>query len=222
MCVNQLCGVRAAEPAAEHDYVISFSNHSEHRDHKEHEGFYGFAFVRSSLWSQGVQIRKLTELDIDEFWELRLRALKDNPEAFGGTYEETVARGKEAMLWRLGQSGDSFTLGAFDEGMMGTVRFHREDGLKEKHKGYVFGMYVAPEARGQGVGKALMQELITQARTLEGVEQLHLAVVTSNDTAYNLYRSLGFEEYGIAPQALKQDGQYWKERLMVLRLRNEI
>jgi len=167
-----------------------------------------------------VQIRKLTEQDIDVFWELRLRALRDNPEAFGSTYEETLARGKEAMLWRLSQAGDSFTLGAFDDGMVGTVRFHREEGLKEKHKGYVFGMYVEPEVRGRGIGKALMQELIAQSRTLEGLEQLLLGVVTINDTAHNLYRSLGFEEYGIEPRALKQDEQYWDERLMVLDLRD--
>lgn len=73
-------------------------------------------------------VRKLTERDLDAYWGLRLRALLDNPEAFGATYEETVARGKERMRGRLRPSGDSFTLGAFeDETLVGTVRFHRED-----------------------------------------------------------------------------------------------
>ncbi len=29
---------------------------------------------------------------------MRLQALRDNPEAFGSTYEETVARGKEVFI----------------------------------------------------------------------------------------------------------------------------
>ena len=51
-------------------------------------------------------VRKLTEDDLDAFWDLRLRALKDDPEAFGSTYEETVARGKEPMLQRMGVGQD--------------------------------------------------------------------------------------------------------------------
>jgi hypothetical protein len=43
-------------------------------------------------------VRKLTEYDLDALWMMRLQALRDNPEAFSSTYEETVARGKEIFL----------------------------------------------------------------------------------------------------------------------------
>ena len=163
-------------------------------------------------------VRKLTANDLDAFWDLRLRALKDDPEAFGSTYEETVARGKESMLQRMGvgNGDDVFSLGAFEDTLIGTVGFGRGEGLKERHTGFVFGMYVVPERRGQGAGKALVQALIAQARQLEGLEQLTLAVVTTNQAAVRLYLSLGFEIYGTAPRALKQHGQYWDEHLMVL------
>jgi ribosomal protein S18 acetylase RimI-like enzyme len=166
-------------------------------------------------------VRTLTEQDLDAYWHLRLRALRDNPEAFGSTYEETLVRGKESMLGRLSSAGDSFTLGSFDDmdDLIGTVRFFREEGTKQHHRGYVFGMNVTPEARGQGVGKALMRQLIAQARALDGLEQLHLGVVTINATAYNLYQSLGFEVYGTAPKALKLGDQYWDEHSMILLLR---
>src|SRR5437588_5181590 len=32
-------------------------------------------------------VRKLTEDDLDALWMMRLQALRDNPEAFGSTYE---------------------------------------------------------------------------------------------------------------------------------------
>ncbi len=164
-------------------------------------------------------VRILTEDDLDALWPLRLRALKDNPEAFGSTYEETLARGNEWMRQRLRASeNETFYLGAFEKNLIGIVAFYREEASKTRHKGYVVSMYVAPESRGLGAGKALMQALIARARQIEGIEQLHLAVVTTNSVAYQLYRSLGFEVYGTEPRALKSGGEYWDEYLMVLRL----
>ena len=77
--------------------------------------------------------------------------------------------------------------------------------------------YVQPERRGQGAGKALLQEAITEAKRLAGVEQLHLSVVTTNTAACSLYHAIGFEIYGTVPRALKMDEQYWDEYLMVFR-----
>jgi L-amino acid N-acyltransferase YncA len=164
-------------------------------------------------------VRKLTEEDLDALWTMRLQALMDNPEAFGSTYEETVARGKDVFRQRLAQGDDIFFLGAFDETLIGMVGFFREEGVKNRHKGYVVSMFVLPEKRGQGAGKALMQALIALARQIDGLEQLHLAVVTTQQAASLLYRSLGFEVYGMTPRALKTGEQYWDEDLMVLRLR---
>ncbi len=165
-------------------------------------------------------LRKLTEEDTEALWNLRLRALQDNPEAFGSTYEETLQRGKESFRQRLRQPHEqTFFLGAFEaESLVGMVGFYRESGLKGQHKGYIISMYAAPEQRRHGIGKALVAEAIAQARKIPGLEQLLLAVVTTNDAARRLYRSLGFEVYGLEPRALKQDGQYWDEELMILRL----
>src|SRR5215467_6429544 len=150
-----------------------------------------------------MMVRKLTGGDLEAFWTLRLQALSDNPEAFGSTYDETVARGKESILQRLRQGDGMFYLGAFEETLVGMVGFRREEGTKDRHKGLVFSMFVLPGKRGHGIGKALMRELIAQAKQLSGLEQLHLAVVTTNRAACRLYRSLGFEVYGTTPRALK-------------------
>ena len=163
-------------------------------------------------------IRKLTIEDGEALWNLSLRALKDNPEAFSATYEETLRNGKEQFIQRIHPKEDAFYLGAFEPDLVGMVYFRRVEGLKNHHKGCVLGMYVQPELRGQGIGKALLQEVIAQANRLSGLEQLHLMVVTTNEAARALYRSMGFAVYGTVLQAFKLDEQYWDEELMVLRL----
>ncbi|MGO8948765.1 MAG: N-acetyltransferase family protein [Ktedonobacterales bacterium] len=174
-------------------------------------------------------IRPLAEEDTDALFNLRLRALEESPEAFGSTYEETVRSGKQSIRERLLRPHDqTFFLGAFpaeaaDESseagnLVGMVAFFREGGLKSEHKGYIISMYVSSERRGQGIGKALVSEAISQARKLPGLEQLLLSVVTTNSAARALYHSLGFEAYGLEPRALKQGSRYWDEELMILRL----
>jgi len=169
-----------------------------------------------------VEIRELTEADAGAYWPLRLRALREEPEAFGSSYAESKDRPVEQAAERLRSAravGD-FTLGAFaGEQLVGTVTFVRAPGLKNRHNGDIYGMYVAPEARGQGVGRALVEALIARARALDGLEQLLLAVTRRDSAAQALYRALGFTVYGLHPHALQmEDGRYLDEELMILRL----
>ncbi|WP_317935242.1 GNAT family N-acetyltransferase [Sporosarcina aquimarina] len=45
---------------------------------------------------------------------------------------------------------------------------------------------------------------------------MYITVVTTNSTAKKLYTSLGFEKFGTEKRALKVDGDYFDEDLMVL------
>lgn len=58
------------------------------------------------------------------------------------------------------------------------------------------GIVVAASARGQGVGRALMETAVDWARAV-GVRKLSLGVFPDNAGAIGLYRSLGFVEEGV-------------------------
>jgi RimJ/RimL family protein N-acetyltransferase len=183
--------------------------------------------IISSLTALGVQhleIRLLTDDDISSFWALRLRALSDSPEAFGSSYEESAQDPIEEVAQRFRTrtvAGDNFVVGAFEGGpdrIVGTVGFYREEGIKSRHKGLIWGVFVVPEARGKGVARALIEEALRIASEQEGLEQIHLAVGTENRDARNLYRAVGFEVYGVEPHALRVGGRYIDEELMVLHL----
>ena len=168
-----------------------------------------------------MHVRKLTEADAEDFWNIRLRALRDTPEAFSSSYEESHTRPLASVVQRLRDEstvGDNFILGAFEEPLVGMVGFQRDQGVKERHKSTIWGMYVIPEMRGRGLGKALLSQAIAYAVRQVGLVQIHLAVVSTQDAARHLYRSLGFEVYGLEPRALKVGDQYFDEELMVLRL----
>lgn len=165
----------------------------------------------------GIELRQLTADDAATYWPLRLRALREEPYAFGSDYEDAKDRPLDEIARQLGSEGDDFTLGAFDDGsLVGIVTFHRQIGKKARHTANVFGMYVAREAQGRGVGGALLDALLTRAHALPGLEQIYLGVVTTQAAARTLYRSRGFEVYALVRRGLKVDDTYLDEEGMVL------
>ena len=163
-----------------------------------------------------IVIKRLVEQDAEIYLALRLKALQNSPESFGSTYEEEKDQSADKYKTRF-QSQGSFTFGAFeDDILVGIITLVKEPRIKLRHRTSIVAMYVSPSKRGLGIGKALMNEAISTAKELEGVEQVYLTVVTTNKSAKNLYTSLGFETFGIEKRALKLDNRYFDEDLMVL------
>jgi ribosomal protein S18 acetylase RimI-like enzyme len=164
-----------------------------------------------------MEIRLLTADDADAWWHLRLEALRNAPAAFADSTEEHLATTVEAVRARLAASERrrNFVVGVFEQGKLtGTAGFFRRHHTKERHKGHVWGVYVSPESRGKGAGKALMLELIRRAREIEDLEQITL-VASARLPAQKLYHAVGFESYGVEPRSLKIGNDYVDDLLMV-------
>ena len=166
-----------------------------------------------------MEIRNLTADDLDEFWPLRLRALREEPASFGATYEEEAAHDAAIAASRLASlSIDRFILGDFDPVLVGVVGFVRETSAKTRHKGVLWGLYVAPEARGRGIARALSIALLDRAGALPGLEQVNLTVTSANEAARALYTSLWFTTFGVEHRALCVEGRYLDLEYMSRRL----
>jgi len=84
--------------------------------------------------------------------------------------------------------------------------------FKEKHVG-VLGVSVRKNFRNEGIGKALMKEIIKRSKGI-GIKLIVLDLFKVNKTAFILYKKLGFKKYGELPKALKHKGKYMSMVLM--------
>ncbi len=166
------------------------------------------------------QVKILSAKDLVPFRDLRLVGLLESPGAFGQTPEEFEKMSDQELISWLGPSEDKFTLGAFtDTGtLIGLMGVRREPRFRIRHKGIIWGVYVLPEYRGQGISKALLTKLLAEISLIPGIEQLQLAVSSSQTAAEKLYRSFGFLEFGNEPRAFKVENQFLNEKHMYLLL----
>lgn len=169
-----------------------------------------------------ISYRELGAQDAEPFFKLRLKGLKEEPDAFTSSYEESKDTPLDEIASRLVSSKDSFVIGVFEaDKLIGVTGVHRyKEGLKVAHKGILWGVYLLPEYRGKGIAKTLLQKVLEQAQKLPGLELLHLGVNPASTAVVKLYESVGFSKWGSELHALKVNGKYVDEDQMVFWLKN--
>jgi RimJ/RimL family protein N-acetyltransferase len=148
-------------------------------------------------------IRQLSGDDAADFQALRLQGLAECPTAFAASHAEEVGDAVEAVAERLRSDGVFGVYGAFDQAdrLVGVAGLGRESMRRLAHKAVLWGMYVAPQARRQGVARRIVSHVLAQAGSEEGLRQVNLGVHAGNIAARALYESLGFAAWGTEPAA---------------------
>jgi len=133
------------------------------------------------------EVRRVREDDWRVMRDIRLDALREAPSAFGSTYAGEMLFTESD--WRRRASGHGFfaylpDLGPRPMGLAGG--FGEGEGTAE-----MVSMWVRPEARGRGVGMAMVEAVVSWARA-RGMTRLGLWVTESNKPARRLYERCGF------------------------------
>lgn len=129
---------------------------------------------------------------LNEFQTVRLRALKEDPTAFGSTYAKESQFSQDDWLKRLTtwNEGRSICyLGMEQSTPCGIIA-----GYFDKNNpqiAYVASMWVAPTHRRTGLGTMLMTAVQRWAHDL-GAGELRLMVTGGNATAVSFYEQIGF------------------------------
>lgn len=123
----------------------------------------------------------------------------------------------EEFAARLRSGEGNFVVGPFDGGqLVGMTGFYRDAHVKRQHIGHIWGVFVAPSARGKGVGRELLTEVIHLAKAQAGLRCIRLMVAVTQKSAQHLYEGAGFRVFGTEPTSLKIGDRFVDENLMTL------
>ena len=123
-------------------------------------------------------IREMTTEDLDEVCRIEQETFSD-------------PWSKKSFLDTMSDENNHYLVVVIDEIIAGYCGYCGVLG-----EGYIYNVAVKQSFRKQGIGFAMLAELIKQAKS-RGISSLTLEVRQSNLPAINLYKRLGFAEAGI-------------------------
>jgi ribosomal protein S18 acetylase RimI-like enzyme len=140
-----------------------------------------------------VELREIGP-DAWQTWRsVRLDALREAPDAFSSRLAHWQGAGDAEARWRGRLEAVPFNVVAFlDARPVGQAS---GTGRDSEGKVELISLWVAPEARGRGVGDALTAAVIAWARR-QGARRVALQVRRANDRAVALYARQGFAPTG--------------------------
>jgi ribosomal protein S18 acetylase RimI-like enzyme len=166
-----------------------------------------------------ISVVVLGQQDWRDLRAIRLEALRSEPAAYSSSFEETLARSDEHWQQRLASYHSVHLLARVQSRPIGMVGGYLGSDEGDESVAVVFGMYVAREYRGRGIGRLLLSSLIDRLSALPQISTIRLGVTETQDPARALYESMGFQVIGKTEEGIVVDDRQVDELIMELRVR---
>lgn len=164
---------------------------------------------------------RLNPSDAERYVVLRKRMLTETPWAFSSTPEDDLALDLQHLRRTLGDEENVILAVEATESsgwLTAVAGIFRMKSPKFSHRAKLWGVFVESGCRGRGLGRAVTTEAVGLARSWNGVAFIDVGVSANSPEALNLYRNLGFEEWGREPEATQYKGMRYDEIYMTLHI----
>lgn len=144
-----------------------------------------------------IAIRKAQEADFDAIWRIFQQVVQQGNTY---TYEPETTRDEAHSIW---MSSDLATyVACIDEQVVGTYILKPNQpgpGSHVANAGYMVGI----DGQGKGVGRAMCEHSLEEARRMAFLAMQFNMVVSTNEAAVALWKKCGFSIVGILPKAYR-------------------
>jgi L-amino acid N-acyltransferase YncA len=158
-----------------------------------------------------MKIRKADEADRDAIWKIFHGVV-----AAGDTYaiDPDMSREEALAYW---SGADTQTYVAESTGRVVATYILRPNQSGGGSHIANAGFMVAPDARGQGIGRAMGEHCLSEARRLGFRAMQFNFVVSTNESALRLWEDLGFKIVGTLPGAFRHPGKGYVDVYVMFR-----
>jgi RimJ/RimL family protein N-acetyltransferase len=155
-------------------------------------------------------VRRPTETDAQSIIDYSKILFASTDQVLTTLEEYTITlENEKAWINNFNQNPNALVLVAeVEKQIVGLLFFVPQTKKKNSHTGE-FGVSVHPDFQRKGIGRSLVENLLTWAQANKTIEKVFLNVFVTNGRAIKLYQDLGFKEEGRFVKAVRQPtGEY--------------
>lgn len=153
-------------------------------------GIITFQFNRK-IEMTDIKIRQLHSNDVHDFRTIRLSALKNNPEMFASSYAIEVK--KPLAVFQNVITTHTIFAAYHQHKIVAMLILQQNNDSNMIHQANLYGFFVEPDFRKQGIAKQLLKTAIAYGQT--DLKCIMLSVMVDNIAAIQLYKTLGFKPH---------------------------
>ena len=157
-----------------------------------------------------MMIKKLLKKRWKDYKKLRLDALRNEPQAFGSSYEEEVKLTKTEWTKRI----DNALFAVINDKPVGMIVYFFNTKQKTSHIAHIFGFYVAKQHRRLGIGSKLFETAISTIKRNRHIRKIQLMVNPRQIAAIKIYEIQGFVKTGLLKRELMVKCKFHDELVM--------
>lgn len=162
--------------------------------------------------SDSPTIRLLTGKDAEAYQVLRLKSLRDFPEAFLSDPATEETYDLQIYVNHLNWSHHPPYLGYFGifigDVLAGYVQVSKSMLDKQDHVVFLNNVYVDSNFQERGLGSMLMNHVFNMLKNEHVAERAFISATAKNKNAISFYKKLGFRRYAVQSQVVKWNGVY--------------
>ncbi len=145
-----------------------------------------------------------------DYRNLRLESLKNDPSAFGASFNEE--KDLSEKVWRKRMPSVLFALS--DGVPVGMVTYVFVKEMKFSHIAEIYGFYVSPRYRGAGIGAMLLESALSSVRRRKGIVKVKLEANAEQLAALRVYERAGFVVAGRFAKDMKVGRRFYDRVFM--------
>lgn len=144
-----------------------------------------------------------------EYREIRLKALKTDPTAFGESYEREMESSEEDLRQRLSDPNYRAYIAKINNKTVALVVYTLVIPKHVGHLAKLHSVFTDPDFRRQGVGEKLLGQVLNDLHQNPVTSRVTLSVGSEQEAAKKMYEKLGFVQYGLGRKEMKVNDKYY-------------
>lgn len=171
--------------------------------------------MEHSMDNDGEVLKETIEILGPDQWQeyktIRLNAFKTDPTSFSESHEREEKKTEPQLRSLLSDPNYKTYVAKIDDKIGAMVSYNVFVPQHVEHTAMISSVFTDPDFRRKGLSEKLMKKILSDLHSNGKIYRVRLSVGVAHTAARELYKKLGFTEFGVAKNEMKVDGKYYDQ-----------